>query len=66
MLPFKDLVFEEFDLGVAISDFLIIFPSDSSTVELEVFMIFLFNPYKTGFSLMLPFVFPRKLPLNGL
>ena len=44
MLPLKDLVFEEFDLGVAISDFLIIFPSDSFTVKLEVFIIFLFNP----------------------
>ena len=40
MLPLKGLVFEEFDLGMAISDFLIIFPSD---IEQDVFMIFLFR-----------------------
>ena len=43
MLPLKGLVFEEFDLGMAISDFLIIFPSDIFTVEQDVFMIFLFR-----------------------
>ena len=43
MLPLKDLIFEEFDLAMAISDFLTIFLSDSSIVELEVLMIFLFT-----------------------
>ena len=49
MLPLKDLSFEEFYLGRAISDFLIICPSDSSTVELEVLSSFCLVPYKTGF-----------------
>ena len=40
MLPLKDRIFEEFDLGIAMSVFLIIFPSDNSTVVLEVFLIF--------------------------
>ena len=39
MLLLKDRIFEEFDLGIAISDFLIIFPSDNSAVVLEVLMI---------------------------
>ena len=43
MLPLKDRIFKEFDLGIAMTDFLIIFPSDNSTVVLDVFIIFWFN-----------------------
>ena len=43
MLPLKDRIFEKFERGMAISNFLIIFPADNSTVVLEMFMIFCFN-----------------------
>ena len=43
MLPLKDLILAEFDLGIAISDFRIISPSDSSTVEVDEFIIFLLS-----------------------
>ena len=48
------------------SDFLIIFPSDNSTVVLEMFMIFWFNSSINGFPSMLLFVFGKILHLNGL
>ena len=41
MLPIKDLILADFDLGIAISDFRNIFPSDNSTVEVDEFIIFL-------------------------
>ena len=37
-MPLKDRMLVDFDLGIAI-----FFPSDSSTVEVDEFMIFLFN-----------------------
>ena len=43
MLPSKDLMLDDFDLGIAISDFRIIFPSENSTVEVDEFMIFLLS-----------------------
>ena len=66
MLPLKDLIVDEFDLGIWISDFRNFFSSDNSTVEVDEFINFLFSSLQNGSPLMLPIVFCRILPLNGL
>ena len=43
MFPLKGLILVEFDLGIAMSDFCMIFPSDNSTVEVDEFIIFLLS-----------------------
>ena len=43
MFPLKGLILVEYDLGIAMSDFRIIFPSDNSTVEVDEFIILLFS-----------------------
>ena len=40
MFPLKDRVVDEFDSGITMSDFLMIFPSDSSTVVFDEFIFF--------------------------
>ena len=40
MFPLKDRVMDELDFGIAMSDFLMIFPSDSSTVVFDEFIFF--------------------------
>ena len=66
MLPLKDLVLAEFDSGIAVSSFRIIFPSDNSSVEVDEFIILLISSLSNGSLLIHPFVFRKILPLNGL
>ena len=66
IFPSKGLILVEFDLGIAISDFRIIFPSDNFTVEVDEFMVLLLSSLKKRSLLIVPFVFRRILTLKGL
>ena len=43
MFSLKGLILFEVEIGIAMSDFRIIFPSDNLTVEVEEFIILLFS-----------------------
>ena len=66
MFPLKGPTLVEFDLGIAMSVFCIIFPSDNSTVEVDEFIILLLNSFWKRSRLMVPFVFRKILPSKGL
>ena len=62
----NERIVEDLDFGMAMSDFLIIFPSDNSTVDFVEFIFFWPSCLWKGFPFILPLVFRSSLPLNGL